>query len=366
MSVLHIVDGRPCVCALAAERLRSTGGTAVLLGTASDVANARAAGLAPSASHAPPLGDPFLARRSIGSILRRASAALGGAIHVVAWSPAAAVLARRALGQCDITMTLADGAIPGVAEHCMRRWPSLRPSRAVALSDGIARRAAERLGIESAVEPVRWPTTLNRRDREGIRRRWGAKRHECVIGVLGEPADRVDAFRITELMGIAAVRREPVRLVVHPDAARRADTEAWMAEVDRESFVQTDRALERPWEIAAGLDVAIVLADGARVAGDAARGRGRDGLAVASTLVGVPMSPLPAACAAAAGVPVVVEEGALDDAFVERIGALPWRAADHLGATRHVVQIARRIATAAEPSRADRDAASAPLGATLR
>jgi hypothetical protein len=341
--VLHVVDSTRgvggCTAAYVATLARRDDSRAILIGTAADEREARSAGLEPIAVFAPPLGAPVLATRAWREILRAAMAAQPIA-KAVCWSVASAAATARALPEAHVVCALASGPDLGAASALARRIASFRPDEATALSE----RAAEltRSSLQWKVhrmEPEVDGSWL-RNDRERVRRRWSAREHEFVVGLLGDPIDVVDARRGSDIVGIAAVRGLPVRLVVHPSSARFARSKRWMDEVRIASFLTGDVLLARPWEALCGLDAALILRDGISVAGAAARGRGRAGLDSFWTLREQAMSPLPALWAARAGVPLIVEAGALDDALLRELEARVFDSDDPLAATRALVDLA--------------------------
>ncbi|GEM_PF-3040560 len=348
-SVVHVVQGGPCLAAFVAELARKTASPTVFVGTLAGERDARVAGLAPVATFSPPLGETVLGLRSWRRVLQTVWAAHPAIDRATCWSTSTAAATRRAMPTWKVTLGCAGGPEPSLGSALMSGFASFRPANAVAISD-LAASACRGGGpgggcgsfgdgVTTAVSriPPSVRGELLRRDREQIRRRWSARTTDVVIGLLGEPADAVDARRAADVVGIAAVRGLPVRLVFHPHAARAERTWRWISEVDVKMFLTRDVALARPWEVVAGLDAAIVLRDAVTVAGAASRSRGwlrRSGREVA-------MSPLPACWAAAAGIPILAERGALDDSLAKELGATVFEADDPLAATRELLAIAR-------------------------
>jgi hypothetical protein len=124
-----------------------------------------------------------------------------------------------------------------------------------------------------------------------------------------------------DIVGIAAVRGARVRLIASPAMARAAATARWVSEVGlAESPVVFDAIAHDPVALAEVIDVGLVLGDGTATAGAAARGargRGVGGLlAAASIAPSVPVGhrglTWQASWWAAAGLPLIVEEGSFD------------------------------------------------------
>ncbi|MFO0829545.1 MAG: hypothetical protein U0572_15510 [Phycisphaerales bacterium] len=320
---LHVVDASAgasaMVCAaLAARRERAA---MVIVGTAADERLARSIGADVIASHAPPLGEPLLALRAWRSVLRAALAATGrpSVGDVTCTSLSSAVATRWAIPSARIAYVSLRGPESSVAAALARRRAAWRPHEVIALSEGAARRCAELFGHEPRRRAAEIDPAILRTDRAAIRRRWSARPDEYVVGLLGEPSASADARRAAEVVGIAAVRGAPVRLVLDPDAARCGQTSRWIDELGLPHLIAADTAVRRPWEIVAGLDAVLLLDDSASVAGGAVRGAGRPGGLWFGSLRPWPVSPLAALWAEAANRPVVAAAGALDAELVERL-----------------------------------------------
>lgn len=178
--------------------------------------------------------------------------------------------------------------------------------------------------------------------REVLRERWGADAGMLMVGVIGPVTTWTDFRRAADIVGIAAARGVRVTLVGHPDAARAERTEGWMREIGLDWLPLTvDRAMAEPWRVAPGLDAAIVLGDGVATAGaDAAGRRGR--WFTDRTLRPQRAPTFAALWLAAAGVPLLVEEGAIDPTLVgvEPVGtgtSTVFRRSDPLHATRSLL-----------------------------
>ncbi|MBL9149321.1 MAG: hypothetical protein JNM94_11560 [Phycisphaerae bacterium] len=359
---LHVIPGdQPCTAALVADVLAARGGIAVILGTDAETARVRSLGSTLQArvegAACPVVREPVLAARS----LRRSIGTRAAPREIVAWGLDAAVTARVAWPARSVTAVLLDGGASPCSEWLARRGPRWRPHAVRAIGADVAARFA---GLSPTPIDVFGPVGVDpsrlHSDRRAIRRRWGARPDECVVGLLGEPADRVDARRIAQLVGIAAVRGERVRLVVHPAACRREATERWLAGIDIPNFLIVDESIARPWDVVAGLDVASFGADAAIAAGRLGFGSRLAGLGCLFRARPGPVSPLPALWARAAGVPIVAERGALVDALARDLTAADvtlWDDEDAVRATRQIVAVARTLG-------ADRSADAPTLCAT--
>jgi hypothetical protein len=345
---MHVLPGAmPCAAALVSDALAARDGVAIVLGSDADATLVRELGATTSVrvvgAVSPALREPVLAARA----LRRTLGDRLAPSDVVAWGLDAAVTARVAWPASVVTAVLLDGGASPCSEWLARRGARWRPQSSRAIGADVAAHFAEVVAAPiELLPPLEIRSDRLQGERRAIRRRWGARNDECVVGLLGEPADRVDARRVAQLVGIAAVRGERVRLVLHPGAARLDATERWLAGIDIPRFCIVDDAIARPWEILAGLDVACIDRDAAETAGRAGYGARLAGFGGLFRARPGPISPLPAFWARAAGVPIVAEAGAMVGALA---GGLPesvvttWTDDDAVAATRRIVEIARTL-----------------------
>lgn len=301
----------------------------------------------------PPLRSPRLAARSIRFVVADACRRAPEATTLVVW------------GSASLAATVA----PLLAEPEDRLLVPgrSRSMRWVALGEQTAqpeRRARRLRGIDAVVLDASWIVPLGQRspgvaveflppwvdatavgslertrpapDRAALRARWQVGDATVVVGAVGPEPSWTDYRRAADIVGIAAVRGADVRLVGHPAMARAWRTQRWMDEVGlARNPLLVDEDADRPWAIAAGLDAALVLGDGVRTAGGEAIGR-RSVAGPAGRLTTTPT--IAGLWLAAAGVPLIVEEGALDPHLVGCDGDAPCpslvRVDDPLRATR--------------------------------
>jgi hypothetical protein len=307
----------------------------------------------------PPLRSPLLATRS----LRAAIDAAGTGDGLVVWgSPVLAGLVhglrRSAGGRLEWVVT---GTIGPMPSWVLRR---VRGLRATVLSESLVAplgRILTGVSLES-VQP--WigrasplanvsPSTLSR---ESLRAEWDADDDVLVVGLAGPEPAWTDYRRAADVAGIAAVRGTRVRLIGHPDTARAWRTQRWMEEVGlARNPLLVDERISRPWEVLAGLDVGLALGDGVRTAGAEAGGRRWSTLtsrgAGQATVMATPS--IGALWFARSGLPVLVEEGAIDPELVGAEGDARFAVDDPLRATREVILFAKdRAACSAAGGRA--------------
>jgi hypothetical protein len=191
--------------------------------------------------------------------------------------------------------------------------------------------------------------------RSALRAEWRADEETLVVGAIGPAPAWTDYRRAADVVGIAAVRGAKVLLVGHPDSARAWRTRRWMQEVGLERHpLLVDERIARPWELATGLDAGLLLGDGARTAGAEAGGRrwgwlshwpwanARTDDPAASEgpdcpSVPVSMPSIGGLWLARAGVPLVVEQGAIDRQAVGVDVEFDFRVDDPLRATRTLI-----------------------------
>jgi glycosyltransferase involved in cell wall biosynthesis len=144
--------------------------------------------------------------------------------------------------------------------------------------------------------------------RRAVRAKWGIDDATFVVGALTQPMAWSDARQVIDLVGRAALTERPVSLVLHPTAARRAESVRWAGAIGLGPNMIFDARMEEPWRVVAGLDAALMIRDEWNAAD----------LRDAGSLVGLIMGGgrtmrpvpgvLPALWAMGAGVPLITED----------------------------------------------------------
>lgn len=339
-SALHVIDAGSPGSGLVAVRLAAAvaavaGGSQriLFLGPARDLEAAAATvtetGAPPStllAGPCPPLGDPTLAVRP----LRRAIAAVerehGRFDRLVGWGTApslATALAMPGRVRCTIS------TVGAIADRRLARLARAGRGGFACLSEEASRSFVAACPAFGPIVELPMPpgAVAPPGDRAAIRAGWEVADATIVVGVLADHPRWCDLKHAIDAVGFAAAAGVPSLLVVSPRSARLAPSREWTRTLrsftvpglgggDPRLWI-ADPRLDRPWSVVAGLDAAFIPGDGIATAGAAAfadrvgavdRLLGR--LAAADTAHrprAVPTSPLPALCAAAAGVPVLSE-----------------------------------------------------------
>lgn len=313
--VLHLLDaasagGVACAAALVADLAAADPRhrhALLLFGTARDAAAARASGLAPLATLAPPLGEAICARRGLAALLAPLDADA-----LVAWGigALAAALSMPFAGRPPLSFVAVVGPHRSAAAAFARRALERRSVPAVALDAAIACEVEETLGIAaSVVEPPIDRARLDA-DRAAIRASWDADDGMLVVALATAPAAWGDARRAADAVGIPRVRGARVRLLVHPASARLGATRAWLGQLGLDAILRTEPRLERPWSMLSGVDLLLRCGDGVRTCGAAADGGRRGATARWTSLAPRATSPLPELWARAAGVPLLDAQSA--------------------------------------------------------
>lgn len=274
MRVLHLIDanapwGGPCAQRLAADvivRLRSPefGGWAVhdvlMIGGRNDAIAALDRGLhvrgtiqPVGARHGRTLG----ARRSLECWLREATAAGVGPAIVHSWTTSTGALAALAAPGLPRVVTMHPMAVD---QHS----PHIRP-------------------------------------RDQVREHWlrthGVALDHFVLGFIGEPPERFDARQAMHVGARTGLSSRRIIMVMSGRTFGRAEQHRCLAQLGLDHSVIQEEAIAHPWEIAAGLDAALVLAP---MRGQFRRATGDP----------MSMSSMPALWAIAAGVPIIAESHA--------------------------------------------------------
>jgi hypothetical protein len=342
-SALHVIDARSPGAGLVAVRIAAALAAAadapqpiLFLGSDRDRKAARATAAETGAPDGtvldgpcPPLGDPTLAVRPLRRAIANLEATRGSFARLVGWGVAASLsLALAMPGRARATVSTG-GA---VADRRLVRLARLGTGRFACLSEAASRSfvaASPAFGpiAELPVPPAAWRPVG---ERSAIRAAWEVDDATIVVGVLADDPRRCDLKQAIDAFGFAAAAGVRSLLVVSPRAARLAPAREWTRTFRSFSipalgggesrFWIADGRLDRPWSVVAGLDAAFIAGDGIATAGAAAFA---DRVGFLDRLLAprlaafdpghrpraVPDSPLPGLCAAAAGVPVLAEEG---------------------------------------------------------
>jgi hypothetical protein len=198
------------------------------------------------------------------------------------------------------------------ATRAMRRW--LEHARRGGSAPDLVHAWTATAGALAAIAAPRIPRVITTRpaavdpdspaflSRQQVRARWAREGvvhdDEFVLGVLGEPAERFDARRAMHVGARTSLSGRRIRMLMSGRSLGRAAAQRFLGLIDLERAVVQDDAIERPWEIARGLDAALLLAP-------------------TSPLNVAEFSSMPLLYAWAAGVPVIAEIDAPLDGLLE-------------------------------------------------
>jgi len=298
-------------------RWRSIESTVIVFGNAGHARLARSCRVTPTVTISPPLQQPLLSVASLRRVIRRMEQEHGRVFDLVhAWSPAAALAARRAAPGRPLLMTLALGprvdAITGllVHEHRRRPFPAVTLSPAVGAEWAVAGLDPDWIvNVEPGVDPdgirernlgpgaadVGGPAPAawsgfnagrateagdtdatdtdeadqhqhGRRDRDdddlgapaGSTRRSSARSYPALrIALIGEPVRSANLRHAVDVVSRVRITGRRVTLVVHPglkdvDRARR-----WIGGLGRSDLLTTDERIATPWRLAGAAEIAL-------------------------------------------------------------------------------------------------------------
>ncbi len=137
--------------------------------------------------------------------------------------------------------------------------------------------------------------------RARVRERWlhehGLALNQFVLGMLSEPPERFDARQSMHVGARTGLSSRRVSMVMSGRTFGRPEQERCLAQLGLDHSIIQDELILRPWEVAAGLDAALVLAP---LPEPSSSGNGNR----------LNMSALPALWAISAGVPIIAESHA--------------------------------------------------------
>lgn len=148
-----------------------------------------------------------------------------------------------------------------------------------------------------AIDPRSPHLTPRVRVRERWFREYGLALDQFVLGMLSEPPERFDARQAMHVGARTGLSSRRVSMVMSGRTFGRTEQQRCLAQLGLDHSIIQDELMLRPWEVAAGLDAALVLAPLPEMWSSPHASR-------------LSMSALPALWAIAAGVPVIAESHA--------------------------------------------------------
>jgi hypothetical protein len=246
--------------------------------------------------------------------LRRAVGAredAGGVYDVVhGWTLEAGRLATVALPHRPRLTTLTVGPVADLATRLRLLWLGRHPMPLLVASPGVADECRT-LGVPPSLlhelPPGIDSVGVAGESRQALRQRWGVDDGDFVVGLLSQPITWGDARQAINIVSRGAATRRPMKLVLHPRAARRVEAERWARRVHFREIMIAEDAVAEPWRVRHGLDAALFIG-GERNTMDMRKAGGSLGLVYGGgwRLRPVP-GILPLLWAMSAGVPVVAE-----------------------------------------------------------
>ncbi|NNM25595.1 MAG: glycosyltransferase, partial [Phycisphaerales bacterium] len=136
------------------------------------------------------------------------------------------------------------------------------PTPIIATSRAVAREYAS-IGLDpetiTVIPPAINPESTPLGDRAALRAEWGVDDRSFVVGMLSEPLRWADARLAADVVLQVAATGRDVRLLVHHAATRKADAERWLAGLGQRRLLIEDDASAEPWQVARGLDAALLV-----------------------------------------------------------------------------------------------------------
>lgn len=289
MRILHVVDpafpgGGGCTLRQLSgplARIRSAEQRTVVLGTRAHAALATRCDVPVDGVVPVPAGRPLFAARALRRLIHTWERTDGPFDIFQGWSLGAAVALGAAAPGRRMVAWASVGPVSEPGLSLLRRATRRNPVPILA-GDPRVLAAFARAGFDrshlSVLPAAVDPDAIDPGRRNAIRGRWGTSRRETTVGLLGEPIRWGDARRAVDVGMRAAVAGRPVRIVAHPDAARRDDAERWCHALDHENMMILDDDAAEPWRIAPGFDVVLAIEPPPSSTGYAsAAGAGRGG-----------------------------------------------------------------------------------------
>ena len=280
MRVVHLLDQAgwqtcPTTLALLAQTIGRLGDCeqdVLLFGNAALERAARQRGIERVVRLATPFGRAMFAWLAVRHHARRGRLAdldLGNADLLHCWSTETLTLATSLWRNVPRVLTLAVAPSPRAV-----RWLSIlgretsRPTVLLATTATIRRTLLTGGVPESSAHVVRPGLDLGMVDHESrtlLRRQWGLTSDRAkVIALLGDPPHATDALEPARMLLLAgdayAPGRQPIRLLICPDQARRRAAENLLRGLGREHWIIRDRRLTEPWRALPGCDLALTMA----------------------------------------------------------------------------------------------------------
>lgn len=273
--VLHIVDpglfaapngGGPCTLRQAADLIHNLpqfSHDVLVLGTRRDVQLAKVCGLDVAGALCPPRILPLGARSTARKVLGAVTQQRGRHCVIHGWTFRAAMYGAALLPNLPRVCSLHVGVSHSLPRATMRMLPATSQTRFIASNEAV-RHAALNAGVPPekmrVIPPAVDQHIIKPGDRAALRASWAIDDQTMVIGALCEPTSIADARIAVRVASVLSFTGRKVRMVVHPDATRKADARLWAKRVQQQGLLISDELAGQPWKIAAGLDAAWLIA----------------------------------------------------------------------------------------------------------
>ena len=284
MNVLHLIDAAcpqacPATYALIADTFntdRASQSHVWLLGGPQLAHDAAAANLNYQRRIAVPRGHALLGLPAVRHHLRRHAPA-DRIQHIHAWSASSLALARLLMPRVPRTLMLTQTPSPAAVAAIVRllAHPGPTCTEVQTLTSDIADTLAAAGAATHLIKPLPMildPHRLDATDahREALRRRWGAADPSArVIALVTDPptACNARAAAITLALTHESVRRDPhppgLTLLVHPDQQAGLEARELSQALGNPIRIVQESQLAAPWQVLAGIDIALATGPGA-------------------------------------------------------------------------------------------------------
>ena len=319
MRILHLIDpsapgGGACtlrLLATACAQLKDIGHDVILIGSGEAEVLARRCGVPIAGRIAAPLGEPALVRRALRRVIHERERVFGRVDVLHGWTLGSALLAGMAAPDRPRLATLAVGPVTGIPTRAQLLLLNQYPAKLLAVSPAVADEYRA-IGVPSSFLKVLPPgidvAPVESETRRAVRERWEVDDGTFVVGALAHPIEWSDARQAIDLVGRAALARRPVRVVLHPRVARRADAAQWASRIGLVQNMVFEAELDAPWRVRAGLDAALMIRDDLNTTDVRASGSLVGLIFGGGRRVRPVPGLLPALWAMGAGVPVITED----------------------------------------------------------